>query len=500
MEHDVKKLGAMDANFLYSETPSSPNHVASLQVFELPEHQSASQFIVGLKEFMAARIDLVPYLTRKLQMTPGGFDHPIWISDGDFSIENHIVEVSLSAPGLSATGNMEQLEAKVAELHAELMDRDIPLWKLMVITGLEDNNVAFYNQVHHACIDGMAGQAATQILMDTTPDHPVHTPPAGFPKSETAGLTDLYTLAWQNFFNTQIDATDNFLGSMDALARMGQRAIDPSKSFGSLANSAPRTRLNQSIGKERTFAVGELPLQNIKAIGKSLDCKVNDVFMAICSGGLRKYLQRTYELPNNPLISGCPVSLRKPGDTRMDNQVTMMSVSLATDIADPRLRLLTIRDSANTAKDVTADLASSLNNNFAAPGLPRVATATASLMESLGSADFISMPINVVISNVPGPRETLYSNGARMLTHYPVSIPAQGLGLNITVQSYGETLYFGLTACKKALPDAALLREDMISAYAELKSLLIDNKVTEIRGEVLPASPILDDIPMDRVA
>jgi diacylglycerol O-acyltransferase len=491
----MKKLGAMDANFLYSETPSSPNHVASLQIFELPEHQSESQFISGLKAFMAARIDLVPYLTRKLQLTPGGFDHPVWVSDGNFSVENHIVKVPLSAPG-----DMDQLESKVAEIHAELMDRDIPLWKLYVITGLKDNNVAFYNQVHHACIDGMAGQAATQILMDTTPEHPDHTPPVGFPRAETPGLADLYTLAWQNFFNTRIDATDNFLGSMDSLARMGQRAIDPSKSFGALAKSAPGTRFNKSIGKERTFTVGELPLKDIKGIGKSIDCKVNDVFMAICSGGLRKYLQRTYELPGNPLISGCPVSLRKPGDTGMDNQVTMMSVSLATDIADPRLRLLSIRDSANTAKDVTADLASSLISNFAAPGLPSLATATAGLMERLGSGDFVSMPINVVISNVPGPRETLYSNGARMLTHYPVSIPAQGLGLNITVQSYGETLYFGLTACKKALPDSAVLRDDMLSAYAELKSLLIDSKVMEFKGEVAPVAPILDDIPMDRVA
>jgi len=333
--------------------------------------------------------------------------------------------------------------------------------------------------------------------MDTTPEHPVHTPPTGFPNAETASFTDLYTLAWQNFFNTQIEATTNFLGGLEALSRMGQRTIDPSKSIGALADSAPGTRFNRSINKERSFAVGEFSLQDLKAIGKSTGCKVNDVFMAICSGGLRKYLQRTHELPVRSLISGCPVSLRKPGDTNMDNQVTMMSVSLATDIADPRLRLLKIRDSANTAKDVTADLASSINNNFAAPGLPLVATMTAGLMNSLSGADYISSPINLVISNVPGPRETLYSNGAKMLTHYPVSIPAQGLGLNITVQSYGDTLYFGITACKKALPDAAILRDDLLMAYTELKSLLIDSKVMAFRIEQTPA---MNTVPMDRVA
>jgi WS/DGAT/MGAT family acyltransferase len=488
----MKKIGAMDANFLYGETASNPNHIASLQVFELPLSAQATQFIEGLKTFMAARIHLVPYLTRKLQFTPGGFDHPVWVSDANFSIDNHIEEVTLPEPG-----ELSQLEDKVAELHAELMDREIPLWKLTVITGLKDNTIVFYNQVHHACVDGMAGQAATQLLMDTTPEHPVHTPPAGFPKVEHTSITDLYTLALQNFFNTGIEATTNFLGGIEAMSRMGQRAIDPSKSFGALAESAPATRFNKSIQKERSFAVGQVSLPAIKAMGKSTSCKVNDVFMAICSGALRKYLQRTHELPARSLISGCPVSLRKVGDTDMDNQVTMMSVSLATDIADPRLRLLKIRDSANTAKDVTADLASSINNNFASPGLPLVSTMAATLMASTQSADFIASPINLVISNVPGPRETLYSNGAKMLTHYPVSIPAQGLGLNITVQSYGDTLYFGVTACKKALPDAALLRDDMLLAHAELKSLLIDSKVMEFKTEQAPAISV---VPMDRVA
>jgi len=488
----MKKLGTVDANFLYSETPTNPNHVASVQIFELPENQSSSEFIEGLKTFMAARIHLVPYLTRKLQFTPFGLDHPVWISDGNFSIENHIVEVSLAEPG-----DLSQLQTKVAELHEEIMDREIPLWKLHVITGLKDNTIAFYNQVHHACIDGMAGQAATQTLMDTTPDHPGHRPPPGFPQAETVGLADLYTLAWQNFFNTQLDATENFLGGLDALSRMGQRAIDPSKSFGALADSAPATRFNRAIGKTRSFAIGSFSLRDIKAMGKSTGCKVNDVFMAVCSGGLRKYLQRTGELPARSLISGCPVSLRKPGDTNMDNQVTMMSVNLATDTADPRLRLLKIRDSANTAKDVTADLATSIISNFAAPGLPAAATMTAGLLESMSSADFISSPINVVISNVPGPKETLYVNGARMLTHYPVSIPAQGLGLNITVQSYSGTLYFGVTACKKALPDATALCEDMNSAYEELKTLLIDSKIMAFKSE---QTPVLTGIPMDRVA
>lgn len=505
----MQQLGAQDANFLYSETTRNPNHVASVQKFELPQATTSSDFVAGLKGFMAARLHLVPYLTRKIRFSPGNLDHPFWISDENFDIDNHIVEIRLPIPG-----DTSQLELKIAELHSEQMDRNIPLWKLHVITGLEDGCVAFYNQVHHACIDGMAGQAATQILMDKTPDHPTQNPPRNFPEKEDPGLIDLYVLSVQNLLTVQIDNASKLFDGMEAFARMAQRAIDPSKSFGALIEPAPSTRFNRTIGKERSYAAGELLLADIKAMGNTMGCKVNDVFMAICAGGLRKYLQRHHELPVRSLIAGCPVSLRKPGDTALNNQVTMMSVSLATDIADPRLRLLAIRDSADTAKEVTADLADGYNTNIAFPGMPLILTAATILADISNAADFIPMPINVVISNVPGPREMLYSNGARMLTHYPVSIPTQGIGLNITVQSYCGTLYFGLTACRKALPDAPLLRDDMMSAYRELKSLFSDEvpsdnvvfenfrqkKVTELKADTSVQSVVTPGLPIDRVA
>jgi WS/DGAT/MGAT family acyltransferase len=453
---------------------------------------------------MAARIHLVPYLARKIQFIPGGFDHPVWVNADDFDINDHIEEVKL--PG---TGDDHQLESCIADIHSGLMDRSKPLWKLIVITGLEDGNIAFYNQVHHACIDGMAGQAATQILMDTTPDHPAHAPPAGFPRAENPGLIDLYISSIQNLVNTQLKSALSFFNGVDSLARITQRIIDPSKSFGAVLESAPDTVFNKSIGKERSFAFGEFPLDSVKATGKSVGCKVNDVFLAICAGGLRKYLQRNldlpnHELPNHSLIAGCPVSLRKPGDDGMDNQVTMMSVSLATDIADPRLRLLAIKDSAETAKEVTADFAGSYDPDISLPGLPLVSSTAALIADQLNAADLFTTPINVVISNVPGPRETLYSNGARMLTHYPVSVPAHGLGLNITVQSYRDTLYFGVTACKKALPEAALLRDDMLEAYRELKLLLPEKKVTELNSGLIPTQATTPTkaavVQMDQVA
>ncbi|XOV90413.1 MAG: wax ester/triacylglycerol synthase family O-acyltransferase [Pseudomonadota bacterium] len=465
----MQRLGATDANFLYTETDLTPNHIASVQRLALPHGVSEQAFVEDLKQYVASRAHLIPYMQRRLQFLPGNFDHPFWVQDRHFSIDNHVIEAPLRAPGTLA-----QLEKKVAELHAVNMDRSRPLWHIYVITGLEDGTVALYNAIHHAAIDGIAGQTALMLLMDTTIEPREIQPPAG-PVSDNDDFGSLLQASFEKLVKYQLNSASRMFSNMETMRRMIQRAVDPSRQFGALAEPAPRTRFNSTIVKRRSYAVGELPLSDLKAMGKQLGCTVNDAFMAVCAGGLRRYLLRHNELPETGLIAGCPVSLRGAGNGDMGNQVTMMSVNLATQMEDPKLRLLAIAESARVGKEVTADLAGSLDAEMSLPGLPVFMTAAAAASEQNHLADVVRMPVNVVISNVPGPRETLFCNRARMLTHYPVSIPAHGVGLNITVQSYVDTLYMGITACARALPDPDLLRDDMLAAFLELQQLLLRN-------------------------
>lgn len=483
----MKKLGAVDANFLYIETEKTPNHVASVQLFELPEHNTAEQFVAGLKKFYMKRIHLVPYLTNVARFTPGNIDHPVWVKDVNFSIDNHIFHVELSAPGSFA-----QLEQKVAEIHAELIDRNKPLWQLFVISGLQGNRIAYYSQAHHACLDGMAGQAATMILMDTIPDRVVEPATAEYGEADR-GLFELFNLSLQNMLNYQLDTPNRFLGTMDSMGRMARRALDPARSFGAAVRSAPKTRFNRMVGKERTFSAGEMSIKDMKAMGKAADCKLNDIFLAACSGGLRRYLARNGELPGKSLTAGCPVSVREAGDTSMGNKVTMMAVALATDIRDPLLRLQAIIDSSRTGKQVVDDMSPAFNPEVSVYGLPALVSAATRFGELLGLANIAPAAMNLVISNVPGPRNTLYSNGAKMLTHYPVSIPTHGVGLNITASSYVDNLYFSITACAMALPDATELRNDIMTAYNELMSALLPetHRVADFRAR--PKATVADD-------
>ena len=494
----MRKLGALDANFLYTETEQVPNHVSSVQIFELPEGRSFDEFIDGLRGYFMSRVHLVPYLTRKLRFTPGNIDHPVWVKDPDFNVDNHLIRVELPSPGTFA-----QLEQKVAEIHAELMDRSKPLWQLFVITGLEDGKFAYYNQAHHACLDGMAGQAATMIMMDTTPDHP-DVPAEEVQPTEDESVSELFRLSFENFLNFQIEVPARMLNSMDSMFRLTRRAFDPGMRSGSVTPGAPKTRFNRSVNKKRTYAGGDMSVTDLKTMAKAAHCKLNDIFLAACAGGLRRYMQRTNELPSSSLIAGCPVSLRKPGDKSMDNQVTMMSVALATDIADPRLRLNSIIDSSKSAKEIVADVAVGQNPQVSLFGLPALLTTGTRFFESTRMADVMPAAMNVVISNVPGPRETLYSNSAKMLTHYPVSIPTHGMGLNITATSYVDDLYFAITACAKAAPDATALRDDIAEAYRELKSILlpaVSNKETlkpslvleELQPRTVPADVTIEE-------
>ncbi len=464
------KLGALDAGFLYNESERCPQHIASVQILELPDDTDREDFVAQLKALLLERIHLVPYFTNKLQFVPFNLDHPVWVKDLAFDIDNHVRQAEVAAPG-----GRRELEAKVAEIHVEPLDRSRPLWDLWVLTGLEGGRVAYYNRAHHACLDGMAGQAMLETIMDVTPEpRRVEPAPKGFFRRDEQSNAALIAGAFENFTRFQVKQASEWMGHLETAARLFQRTMDPSKGLGAVAQAAPRTRFNGAIHRERSYATGELPLTEVKAIAKATGTKINDVFLAICSGGLRRYLDRRGELPNESLIAGCPVSLRQPGDASTNNQVTMMMVSFATEETDPVRRLYKIACSSTQAKDFTADVADSYDSDVSWPGLPALLSAGAQFIDGFNLADLdaVRLPCNVVVSNVPGPRLPLYSNGARVLTHYPVSIPAHAQGVNITVQSYMDQLFFAITACAKALPDAQALRDDMLGAFQELQMAL----------------------------
>lgn len=479
------KLGALDAGFIYGETERCPQHIASVQVLELPPGTSEEEFVQQLKALLLDRIHLVPYFTNRLQRVPFDLDHPVWVKDPDFCIDNHVKSARVDEPGGRA-----ELEKKIAEFHAVPLDRSRPLWDLWVLTGLEGGRVAYYNRAHHACLDGMAGQAMIETTMDLGPQpRAVEPAPEGFLTARDRQTpAQLVVGALENFARFQLKQPLAAMTAVETAARLFQRTFDPRRGLGAVTESAPRTRFNRGVEQGRTYATSEMSLDAVKAIAAAADCKVNDVFLSVCAGGLERYLERTGELPDKALIAGCPVSLRRPGDTSTNNQVTMMLVSLATDESDPVRRLQKVARSGQTAKGFTADIAASYDSDVSVPGMPALVSSGIRAVERGRLADLPGMrlPCNLVVSNVPGPQMPLFSCGARVLTHYPVSIPAHTQAVNITVQSYAGRLFYAITGCAKALPDAGRLRDDMNEAFVELARAHGVNATAE---DVLALSP-----------
>lgn len=483
----MKPLSGLDSLFLHLETPETPMHVASLCLYDLPMDYPGD-FYSNVKRQVARRLHLVPLLRRKLWTLPLAIANPVWVEDADVDLDYHVRRVRLPRPGTQA-----QLEACAARIHSTLLDRSRPLWEAHVIEGLTTGQVGFYMRVHHAVLDGAAGMALSAALLDTTPAprQVQHPPRPQRAMGELPGIGELARAALRHDVAQYSKLVRQLPDLVGILTGTGKHSRSPvaaparrSRAFG------PRTPLNVSITSERRFAAVSLSLDAVKRVAHAHDAKLNDVVLTICSGALRNYLSRHGGIPKEPLIAGMPFSLRESGNTEYSTQATMTLVNLATDIADPVQRLRAIRDAAGAIKSVAGRAKSVIPTDTPSLGAPWLLGGLAALYGRSKLADLLPPVMNVVISNVPGPAAPLYAAGARMRTHWPLSIVEHGMGLNITVVSYCGALDFGMVAARRAAPDVRPLARAIEEAHAELLSAtaIQDERLTPQRDKT-PARP-----------
>ena len=465
-------LSGMDASFLHLETPEMPMHVGSLQIADLPEGY-AGDYYEDVKRWMATRMHLAAVFQRKLALMPFDLANPVWVDDEDVDLDYHVRHVILPRPG-----TMEQLEKYVARLHSSLLDRSRPLWEIYVIEGLHTGQVAIYNKMHHAAIDGQAGVAIAKALLSGSATPPPTKPPRARPRTNRyqLGVAELAGAAVSNAVVQYV----KLFKSLPAMGRALRAVVYPvsevdGKRHLSLPEGfqlGPKTPLNVAITNQRAFAARSLPLAEVKAMAKRSGASLNDIVMATCAGALKRYLADYDCAPAKPLIAGVPVSLREAGNTDPNNQVSMMLVSLATHIADPIERLMAINASAQLGKKLQLNVKGAMPTDFPSLGVPWIMTGLVSLYGRSRLANRLPPIANVAISNVPGPQFPLYFAGAKLAGFFPVSIPGHGVALNITVQSYNGSLEVGLTGCRRAVPDVADLADYIVAEHHALRALI----------------------------
>jgi diacylglycerol O-acyltransferase / wax synthase len=517
-------LSALDALFLQLETPEVPAHVGSVSLLQKPEGHRGS-FYKHVRKHIESRLYLAPLFSRRLAFMPLDLANPIWLSGTKVNLDDHITHVVLPKPG-----TQEQLDAAVAKLHEGMMDRDKPLWQFTVIEGLQDGHVAFYSRIHHAALDGQGGVALAQAILDIspTPRNVERTDASGKAKPAEPRLPPTTArMLSAAFRNTVAQYTRIVKAVPDALRLAGaagagllsssqaRKAGAPSEQgtgFGHLADFkpgeslqniaksllkkipggislGPRTSLNVAISGERAFAGAELSLAETKAIASHFDTKLNDIVLAVCAGALRRHFAGNKAALAKAMIGGVPASLRLPGDTSQSNQVTMMLVSLATNIADPRKRLAAIVKASTKAKSLTGGMKSLIPTDLPSLGIPWLMSVITPLYRTAVASNRIPVVANLVVSNVPGPQIPLYLAGAKLITYYPVSIVTHGLALNITIQSYAGSLYYGLIACKEAVPDVRGFATHIYAAHQELLALSREPHSAPARRAVAKPAP-----------
>ncbi|HZU72687.1 MAG TPA: WS/DGAT domain-containing protein, partial [Acidimicrobiales bacterium] len=256
------------------------------------------------------------------------------------------------------------------------------------------------------------------------------------------------------------------LGTLLNIGRRRDEERDPPPPLPNLR--APRVPFNATITPHRRFAFRSTSLDDVKAIKNAVGATVNDVVMAVCAGALRSYLIDHNALPAAPLVAMVPVSIRTGEETeKWTNRVSGLLANLPTDEDDPLARIAKVHEAMNSSKDLFNAVPASTLTDFAQFPSPAVFTRATRMATRLRLME--RMPVfNLVVSNVPGPRQPLYSAGARLLHYYPVSTIVDGQGLNITVQSYLDTLDFGLVACRELVPDLDHLADLLVEELALL--------------------------------
>lgn len=441
-----KWLTPFDSMFLYLESPDSMMHVGGLLQFEMTSG-TAADMSKRIRDELSNITEVEPPWNMKLK-TPWFLRNPLhrWVPDKNFDLSYHVRRSALPSPG-----DERELGVLVSRLHSRPLDLRRPPWEAHFIEGLETGNLAMYVKVHHSLVDGYSAmkhmvRSLSSSALDTDIPMFFQIPqPKRKPKrgndDKPADQSSLVTATAGH-----LTSIKDLGRGLARLTRTRLRKEDPIIT----TLQAPRSVLNSRVGKNRRFATQQYEISRLKKLASAAHCTLNDVVLAICGGGLRAYLSELDALPRKALVAFVPVNVRAKDDPGGGNLVGGMLASLGTDTDDPVERLRAVTASTSAAKQQMENMTRAAILGYTTyVGSPMLIQTAFS---HFGLGKVIPPSFNVVISNVPGPADTLYFRGNRVVSVYPVSFLMHGGALNITCESYGDTLNFGFVGCRDTLP------------------------------------------------
>ena len=445
----MKPLGTVDTSFLLAEDRQMPMHTGGLMLFRYPEGAHEE----WLHETFSANDDpeavQFPF-NQKVVWPLRRLGLPHWVRDDKLDAHYHVRHSALPKPG-----RFLEMFRLVSRLHATRLHRDRPLWEAHVIEGVEGNQFALYVKTHHSMIDGVGAMRMLRACLSSDPNQTGMPTPWNLerPRQSASRKAD---------FKGAVSATAGAMGGVLKFAA----AVRHRDKHGMIAPfQTPVTMLNGRVTGSRRFVAQSWPLSRIKKVAKALDATINDIVLTMSGGALRRYLIDQRALPAEPLTAMTPVSFR-PADAEIEgNSFSVVFASLATELGSELERLRAVQRSMGEAKRLLKGM-----NSSEIPIFTSVVALPVLVPHLLRVSGRTRPTFNVTVSNVPGPREQLYWNGAALQGMYPLSIVSHGQALNITVTSVGPTLDFGIVCCRSSVPSAQRLIDHLEDALRELEA------------------------------
>jgi WS/DGAT/MGAT family acyltransferase len=466
----MRQLAGGDDIWFAIETENTPMHILSVAIYDPATGEAGSFELDDVKAFLQERLGGLP-LRRRLLSVPWNADFPYWIEDENFDLDRHLHHIPVEPPG-----DWPALLATVGRIMEVPLDRSRPLWDLYLITGLGEIEgappgcFALATKLHHGQFDGTNLMRLMRRLQATEPTPPPPPPDDWSPERTPSGFELLMRAPWNRTRRLVKGARvlrENVPKWIQALAPQDRGEASSEKS-----RPVAKTRFARSLGtRERVFDGLVLPLKDVMALRHRVEgATVNDVALAICTGALRRYLQAHGELPEDPLVISAPVSAHEEGESEdAGNRISVMFVTLPTNVADPLERLRRVREATSRSKTTSrelgagnvADVLDTIPTYLLGPAFEQIVR--------FGLAEYLPQPAcGVSITNVPGPRKPGYFRGARCVRALGCAFLFDGVGLIIAISSYCDDFLVQFTSTPTMMPDPAFFTECLREAYSEL--------------------------------
>ncbi len=486
----MQRMNGIDPMFIYSDTPETPMEVAYACVFD-PATVAGGYSFARVRARLASRLPVVPPFRRRLMTVPFGLDHPRWVDDPEFDLDNHLFRVALPAPG-----DEGEFVRQVVEVLEHRLPPDQPPWEMHMLEGLEGGLVGLIAKVHHSVIDGVAGADLLARFLDLTPEVAEDAHDGAWSPGDLPSYARLVSDALPHVLTSPMRTLRATREIGRTATRLVRRAVDTATGPLAIPGGAPATFETQ-VGPRRQVAFAELDLAEVRALKQRFGATINDVVLAVCSGALRHHLIAQGQDTDSPLVAVIPVSVRADTDAEagpagggapegLGNRLSAMFVPLANDRKTPLERLRTVIASSASCKGQERAVGFGSMASLLADAIPPAVSrpviqlgVRAGLVRRLRAG-------NLMISNVPGPDFPLYFAGMQLRNLYPLGPVVDGVALNITVQSYLGSLFVGINACATAVPDPPGLAAEMVDEFRRLTKVAAGAGAGESTAKAAP--------------